>query len=442
MTFGFLNVLMLAGLSAVALPILAHLLSKRRFDVVEWGAMQFLELGQKTRRRIRIQDLLLLLLRIGVVALVALALARPWGSGALLGALGTPLSRDVVFILDGSASMAWRGDGETPHAEGVQWIHEALEELQPGDTATLLDARTTPRLVVHPPTGNFRLIREALARLPEPAGTSDLVEAVSQAAKILNRTTNVSREIVVLTDHQAVPWQLEDEFAWARLDDQLRQPEIPPTVHVVPLGDEGERVNFSVDRIDLSRDFTVPGFPIRIRTTVRQSGGATVQKAVMLDVDGQRLIDQTRQVNILPDGEALVEFEHVFASEGRFVVSVSIDEDQLPADDRSDAVITVKSGIPVLLVDGDPSLDETRSETFFVRSVFASSGERSPWVRGTVIRPGQLTAQLLAQHQVLFLCNVSDISRENWELVAEFVASGGGWWWPRETRSTARPGTG
>ncbi|MCA9081308.1 MAG: BatA domain-containing protein, partial [Planctomycetaceae bacterium] len=96
MTFGLLNFAMLAGLLALALPIIAHLLSKRKFDVVEWGAMQFLELGRKTRRKIRLQDILLLLIRMSLIGLVVLALARPWGQGGLFGTISDGVSRDVM----------------------------------------------------------------------------------------------------------------------------------------------------------------------------------------------------------------------------------------------------------------------------------------------------------------------------------------------------------
>ena len=73
----FINPWMLLGLLGLSLPILAHLLSKRKYDVVHWGAMQFLELGRNARRRIRLEQLLLLLLRMGLIALIAIALARP-----------------------------------------------------------------------------------------------------------------------------------------------------------------------------------------------------------------------------------------------------------------------------------------------------------------------------------------------------------------------------
>ena len=69
----FINPWMLLGLFGLSLPVIAHLLSKRRYDVVHWGAMQFLELNPNTKRKLRLEQLLLLLLRMGLIALVVFA---------------------------------------------------------------------------------------------------------------------------------------------------------------------------------------------------------------------------------------------------------------------------------------------------------------------------------------------------------------------------------
>ena len=114
MNFGFLNVAMLAGLAAMALPVLAHLISRRKFDIVQWGAMQFLQLGRKTRRRIRLEEWLLMLLRMGVLGLIAFGMSRPWAAGGAISSLTGRVSRDVVLVLDGSYSMGWKGPVDTP----------------------------------------------------------------------------------------------------------------------------------------------------------------------------------------------------------------------------------------------------------------------------------------------------------------------------------------
>ena len=76
MTFGLLNSIMLLGLFALAIPIIIHLLNRRRFDVVDWGAMRFLVMSETTRRRVFIEEMLLMLLRMGLIAVLVLAMCR------------------------------------------------------------------------------------------------------------------------------------------------------------------------------------------------------------------------------------------------------------------------------------------------------------------------------------------------------------------------------
>ena len=68
--------LLAIGVAALLIPPLIHLLNRRRFDVVEWGAMQFLQISETTRRRLLIEELLLMLLRISLLAVLVFALAQ------------------------------------------------------------------------------------------------------------------------------------------------------------------------------------------------------------------------------------------------------------------------------------------------------------------------------------------------------------------------------
>ena len=74
----FLNPILLLGSLAVAIPILIHLLNKRKVQHITWAAMRFLrESIEQNQRRLRIEDLLLLVMRCALLALLAVALARP-----------------------------------------------------------------------------------------------------------------------------------------------------------------------------------------------------------------------------------------------------------------------------------------------------------------------------------------------------------------------------
>ena len=88
----FLNPWMLMGLLGVSIPLMLHLFNRRKQNRREWGAMMFLEasLAQR-RRRVLVEEILLLATRCLIVAFAALAFARPFvstGSAFLWVAIG------------------------------------------------------------------------------------------------------------------------------------------------------------------------------------------------------------------------------------------------------------------------------------------------------------------------------------------------------------------
>src|SRR3954463_1752770 len=114
--FGLWETTLAVGAGAVSIPIIIHLLNRRRFKVVTWAAMRFLLAAQKQNtRRLRLEQLLLLLVRCALVALLVFAMASvmPWaehvwaqfwpeGGGAQV---ARAARTHHVFVLDGSLSM-------------------------------------------------------------------------------------------------------------------------------------------------------------------------------------------------------------------------------------------------------------------------------------------------------------------------------------------------
>lgn len=420
---------MLFGLLGIALPVLAHLLSKKKYDIVRWGAMQFLELGRNTQRRVRLEELLLMLMRMGLVAILVLGLARPWISSRWFGQLGSTDARDVVFVVDGSSSMGWEGKTATPHSAAIQWAHRFLEQLRGGDTIAVLDARDTVRPVLIPGSTDFREVRKALTELPPPGGGSDLVEGTSQALRQLNSAGNLVRDVIVLTDLQARPWSVDDVQRFEALDEQRRQPAIVPRIWVVDVAGQTtiSRENFSLAAIKLSRHFTAPELPVRIQTKLQHHGGdAAVSRKIYLEIDGQRISSATIQSPAIPPGgEYSVEFEHRFNDAGVHLISLVLDQDNLPGDDRAEAAIEVTRALPVLVIDGAPHLDETRGETFFLK-VALGGGASTALFNPKVVPLNQFVPPLLDDNSLLILANVSKLSSEQTSAVRSFVDGGGG----------------
>src|SRR5687768_3002590 len=138
----FLAPLFLAGAAAVALPIIFHLIRKTTNEKTIFSSLMFLlPTPPKVTRRSRLDNILLLLLRCGVLCLLALGFARPY----LLrpGAADTPSGpgKKVVVLVDTSASMR----RDNLWAQARERVDDVLQRLSPGDEMTLVafDDRAT-----------------------------------------------------------------------------------------------------------------------------------------------------------------------------------------------------------------------------------------------------------------------------------------------------------
>ncbi len=163
----FLNPTLLWGLAAVALPIAIHLLLRQRPVLRPWAAMTWLLAAMATaQRRYRLTNLLLLLLRCLLLALCALALARP-------SILGLGEGGHVVLVIDISASMGPRHDG--PGAL-EQFRHDIAEHGLQGRDFVIFTVSDGVSAVGGPQPVGARRAEELIARLRSedlPGGLDD-----------------------------------------------------------------------------------------------------------------------------------------------------------------------------------------------------------------------------------------------------------------------------
>lgn len=426
----FLNPLLLLGLAGIALPVIAHLLSRRKFDVVEWGAMQFLDVSRKTKRKLKLEELLLLLVRIGAVALIAFALARPWISSGFLTGYQSAGSRDVVLVIDGSNSMS-RSDGMTSlHERAKRRATEFLDTLSPGDTASVIDARDKSVRVVGSPLQDLEAVAAAIAEIPAASGAGHLQEACEDAVGILGRCSNGNREIIVLTDRQRVGWNVNSDASWKRFDDVLDFPSVKPQVWVVDVSrnTSGVSRNVAVGRLNLSRDLSVPDFPVQFEVVLRNIGTTKVSVPISVLVDGQRLAAMESRLEIDPKSEATFARSVQLANEGTHLITVeaSLPGDIIPADNVASAALQVQSAIPVLLVESSKSLQASGQDSFFARMALTASENDSPWVFAEVVKANDLTAEMLQKPAAFVLANVDQISENVMASLKAEVANGKG----------------
>ncbi|WP_406698615.1 BatA domain-containing protein [Singulisphaera sp. Ch08] len=434
MSGGVLNATMLLGLLGAAVPVVIHLLNRRREPVVDWGAMQFLDLGPRDRQKLRLTEWLLMLARIALLALVALALARPFWSGAPAvggGFGGSAPPRDVVLVIDGSASMGRTLASSTPHNLAIQWARTLVTQLRPGDSVAVLVAGDRVRGLVDPPSFDRAKVDAALASLKPGRGVSDLPTSLAEAFRILERTGNPGRDVIALTDGQRFAWRPGESGRWALLRDLQRRLPVPPRVWSIPFGAgaASEAPNGSIGPLSVSRTLVTPGLPVVVSTTLSNAGPGPLTRTAELLVDGRPVPGTAQAAGPVPaGGKTRLSFRTTLPTPGAHLLAVRLvgGDDALAADDESAIPIEVASALPVLLVDGEPGLEPFDGETDFLRAALAPTGDDTPLVRAQAVTLDTFTPESLAGQRVAVLANVERLTPEQAAAISRFLDSGGG----------------
>jgi len=441
MTWGVLNVAMLAGLAGVALPVAIHLLSRRRDPVVDWGAMQFLELGPWSRRRINLADLVLMLARMVMLGLVALALSRPFWTPSAAGpasvGAGSGARRDVVLILDGSASMGRRTGDTTPRDRAVAWAKSYVAAIQPGDSVAILIAKDRVKPLVDPPSFDRAKLETALTSVPPASGSSDLSAGVGEAFRILERPGNPARDVIILTDHQRIAWRPGEPARWALLRDLHAHLPIAPRLWALDFSKpqaQGELFtelapDGSVTTLELSRGTVVPALPMTVTATVANAGPSALTRPIELLIDGQAVPGTGQVVGpIPPGGQTLVPFRVTLDEPGGHLLTARLapSDDPMSFNDEASRPIEVSAALAALLVDGEPGLEPLSGETDFLRAALAPTGDDSPQVKATVVLAQEFRSESIKGQKVIVLANVDRLTSDMSATLDAFVSAGGG----------------
>ncbi|GAB4553283.1 MAG: hypothetical protein Tsb0013_15750 [Phycisphaerales bacterium] len=169
--------LLIAGVLAIALPIIIHLLFRQRRKPVRWAAMRFLlEAYRKRRRRLKLEHWILLAVRCLILACLAFALGRPLLQGAgLLGGSG----RDVYLLVDNALASSLRSvDGDTVLRSHQRTAKDLLDALGPGDRAGLITLGSPADPVVVPASSDLGAIARLIDELEPTDGATDIQGAL------------------------------------------------------------------------------------------------------------------------------------------------------------------------------------------------------------------------------------------------------------------------
>jgi hypothetical protein len=409
---GFIHVGFLAAAAAIAIPILIHLLFRPRARKVTIGTLFFLRavLRDSARRR-KVRRWLLLALRALGVFFLALLFARPYRGDT--GSRGS--EREVIILIDRSASMGASGEGDSPFTRALEQAGELLEKLPAGTAAHLayFDAAGVD------PQSKARIEK---ALVPENGGT-DYGKALAWARDIVVGSRRARREVFLWTD-------LQSSGLRSRLDSPFPA---GSRIEVIDVGRPLSR-NLAVELVDAEQTDLREGKPVRVVARVFNAGVFPARDVpVSLALEGKSVIEQ--KITIEGRTRQLVRFDIPLkepALQSGFAIVKG--GDALPFDDRRYFAFLTRLPERVLLVDGEPGPSVFGNETYYLETALrlAAPGDPSKEEAVTPYEPARIDGASqsfilpdLAPFRIVVLCNVAAVSREHALALSRFVDSGG-----------------
>ena len=433
-----------AGTAAVAAPIIIHLLNRRRFKRIDWAAMDFLLEAQRlNRRRVKLEELILLLLRCLAMILIGLMIARPSLDINVSGILKSGQTERVI-VLDDSLSMATVGKSGSSIDKASEILQKGIKSLSNINSQDIISVVRTTDPNKFSPNGlpltesSIGELLDEFKGLEVTDSRGELHSALSAVEKSFDSDkTNFNKVVYVLTDLRRMDWESSTKSGSDKGIVQTLQSIADKAAgcYVVDLGSEVEN-NLLIEEVKPLDKVLVNGVAADFEVLVRNLGKSDVDDVnVSFSVRGSLPI-KSKIPQIQAGGVGVATFSYTFTDPGKELfsapVEISLDDelsknqDALIEDNTRYFPARVANGIRVLIVDGDPSGIFGKSESFYLSKALSPGGPAISGVDVTVLDDTDFDSSNLSEYEVIFVANLYRITEARAEGLHEWVQNGGG----------------
>jgi hypothetical protein len=426
----FLQPLLLFGTLATAVPILIHLIYRRRALVHLFPAVRFLLLAdRRTARKFRLHQWLLLALRVLAILLLALALARPYLAGDQAQAMAVLPPQANVILVDNSLSMQYR-DQEAPRLQRAKALaSKILQPLRTQDSALVLpllpqapqtETTAAPSAATDPVLSQNRETWEAdlAAILPNHAAI-DLNRTFQQAFDLLRQSPAPRRRLVIISDFTVNGWESFHLSQFKLLPERL-------DLHLIRLGTAERDANVVVENLTIAETPFIEGVPLEVTAVLRNRSAAPRRNLRVDLMVGQRKVGQ-QLVDLRPEEQVAVPFRITAPAEGLHEGEIRLESDALSEDDHFYFAFQTLAPARILIVDGDPGPSLFESEIFYLMQALQPLTALQQALFHPVPVPWEgIDGERFEDYQVVVLCNVEAVSPQVRQRLHQFVNAGGG----------------
>lgn len=439
-----------AGALLVSVPILIHLLNKRRFRTLRWAAMEYLlQAMRKNRRRLRFEQWILLAARCALLGLLGLALARPLGCDrGLIGAVGQSAGLHVI-VIDNSLSMGY--DANRPNARThldqakmiARKLLDRIERSGPNEAISVIATSNLDSAEPHrplkatalfaKPTYDVDSARQAVERLEQSYGACDLAGSLQMALEVAREEQKQPRKtLYILSDVTQADWGEKSPQAEALRSTGVELSKVFQRPVVFNLG-KPEQWNFALAELAPSNRLVNSKFDVDlVATPVAYGAPGATQLQWKLD---EKPLDAGGALRL--DERTLPQIIQKKISEGgpRVVAATLLNDEGLKSDNTRQIVLDVVSELKVLVVEGERGAEALESSGAYLelalapqKEATAGAGARKSdsYAAVDLITDMELANAELSRYRCVILTNVGQVSSGEAERLERFVKDGGG----------------
>ncbi len=404
----FLSPWFLLGLLGVAIPMAIHLSRRQKAEKVVFSTIRFL---RKTPKKIilfqQIQQWLLLLIRAAIIALLAIAFARPFLSQTVSARTGFS-PRSVVILLDTSMSMHY-GDAFEQAKKAVVSI---LDSLHTGDEAALVTFSDGTEKVKEL-TMDLTQLGTFVRNLDSPGFKSTAyLPALRLADQILRSSRHPDKTVYLISDYQ--------RRAVVNFDTRWR---MSPGVAFegIKIGD-AQTTNLAVTEVKSTTQLILNHEEHVILGRVRNLGTRTISETrISLSID-EKTVD-TQRVDLTNGADAVVTFRTKFRKRGIHRAAITVEDESFAPDNIFHFTVNVLRPLAVLGVVEEAATTARADKARWLESALGKR-DRSPF-QLDMVRPGEITNNALQRYHVIALLNVDELVSAPVEAIATYVEKGG-----------------
>ncbi len=441
MPFSFINGALMWGSGLISIPIIIHLLNRRRFRIVEWAAMEWLlQAIKENKRRVTLEQLILLALRCLIILLIVLAVSKIFLTGGVAAVSRLMDTKtDWVIVLDDSFTMGQGTSTGTCFDRGKKAVQELLKKIHTvgaRDSFTVMTSEKEGRKLPAAAQVDADFVNRLNHKL-EHTNPVDLklfpTGLLASGVEALRNSQNANKALVVVSDCRLQDWRFGDaqKASLAKALEDAKQLGIKTYLVDVGPEDPKDYANLAVVSVEPTEKTVQARAITDLVATVANFGpndvtNVSVQFTITSPEHGRTPLDTEIIGKITAGGKATVTQSYKFKTPGSYAVTAEIGTDSLPADNAYHRALRVGRGVDVLLVDGDPGLERSEAETFALQKALRPFSAYVSGVNPRVVDAAVLMPSDIESSSVIFLANVGRLSTPNRDALTKFVERGGG----------------